>query len=141
MEKFWRTAAIVMAAIALLLAIGLKLQSRMEKVKTITIEKTQFIKKNIYTIRHEVYSPDTGKLTNVTEETTDKTEQSNKDTTKDKETEKPVSKAFVVTIGYDIRSGTASAGAGVVLFDFLTVQAINPVALKFDPSVMASILF
>jgi hypothetical protein len=139
--KIWRTIAIVAAIGCLLLGVGLILALRMEKIKTITIEKTKFINRDIITVRYEKHDPATGNLTEVTETTTDKTKEGSKDSIHDKEVEKPVDKTFLISAGYNLRAGTFTAGAGVVILNFIAVQGTNPVALKFEPAIMASLLF
>ena len=139
--KVWRGVAIAALAACLLLGIGLALATRIEKVKTVTVQITKFIKKNVYVERHETYDPSTGHLTGVTTTTTDRTESGTKETIKEKETEKPVSKTMILTAGYDLRAGTFTAGAGVVILNFIAVQATNPVALKFQPAIFVSVLF
>jgi hypothetical protein len=135
--KIWRTAAIVALIACLLLGIGLILALRVEKVKIVTVKQTQVVNRNVYI--KETYDPKTGNLTG--RETTDKTQTTDRTEIKDKETEKPLSKTFTITAGYNLKEGTLQAGAGVILFNFITIQAINPVALKFQPTILASIQF
>ena len=135
--KVWRIIAIVFIALSVLLGIGLILNSRIEKIKIIAIEKVKFIKKNIY-VREE-FAPDTGNI--VLRVTVDKTEETDTSSIKEKEVEKSKAKIIVLSAGYNLFTGTGIAGGGVVLFDFIQIQVLNPVALKFEPTILASIVF
>ena len=130
--KLWRGAAIVLLAVCVLLGIGLALATKYQTIKTVTVDR--IVKKNI--IVRETFTP-SGTL--ATRETIDKTE--DKTNVKDSDIKKPVARLFVVSVSYSLTQGCALVGGGVVILDFVTVQALNPMALRFEPVVMASVLF
>lgn len=135
--NIWRIATIVLLVVVIILGIALALTSRQVKVQTITITQTKFIKKNVYIERK--FNPASGVM--ISEKITDKSEETNKDTIKDKATEKPATKNFIVGIGYAPLGGRFSARLGIVFLDTFIVDVSNPVALELSPSITASIIF
>lgn len=135
--NIWRIATIVLVVVVAILGIALALTSRQVKVQTITITQTKFIKKNVYIERK--FNPDNGTM--ISEKITDKSEETNKDTIKEKDVEKPATRNFIAGVGYAPLGGRFSARLGMVFLDTFIVDVSNPVALELSPAITASIIF
>lgn len=139
--KIWRMLAIAGLAGCVILAVALALSRRIETVRVVTVEKIQTIKKNVYIERKEIYNPDTGRLALVTETTTDRSASENREASREIERNTPTARVWTVTAGYDITTGCFYAGAGLMFFDFISLQIANPVALRIAPIVLLSAAF
>ena len=127
----WRVGCIVFFAVSAVL--GLALFLNQGKVVTQDVQSVRIVAHNVY-IEKE-YDRDTGVL--IRETITDKTVENEKSKT----VIKPADKKFIITGGYNIIQGNFVAGGGIVWANTIVISAVNPVALRFEPIIMVSILF
>jgi hypothetical protein len=148
MSKLFTKERIVFALIIIILVVlyvfELNRKPR-EVIKTETRVITKEVIKKEYVDRviTKYMDKDTGKLVKVV--TVDKSiinsDTNSNEKTKDSEVIKKGNRLFVVSAGYQFKTGTFTAGFGLVFLDTFQIQVIHPVALVFEPALLVSITF
>ena len=136
-QKLFKIVFFALIIAVIVLSILLILSARTEKTRIITVTKTETVKKNIYINR--IFDRVTGKLTS--EIITDTSITAAQENTKEKDTQKSMNKGYFAQVSYLTTAGTWTAGAGVIIFNSFYFGIENPIILKFEPRIIAGVLF